>query len=191
MTREKLLLNVLIVIFVLITLIVIAFFWPTFHDYLNDFVNLVVAIAAAYLAYCFQRRQTFLTWLRELWHVCITARADLIDYTHQQNPTQTDFGKAHRSISIAIDTMRAVYRNVGENESTIGLYPFEPLHDMRRSLEAIGFQNVSPAVRKQERENILAAWNAFRWSFLKEFAVPVPKHPITIRGTVDPRKRPS
>ena len=52
---------------------------------------MVIAVAAAYLTYCFQRRQAFLVSLRELWAKAIEAKADLIDYTHDQMPDQPKY----------------------------------------------------------------------------------------------------
>ncbi len=33
--------------------------------------------------------------------------------------------------------MRSVYQNVGETNDLIGLYPYAPLHDMRRALQTL------------------------------------------------------
>jgi len=189
MTRTKLLSNVVVVAGILGGLLIIAYFYKAFYDFLKDFSSMFIAVAAAYLIYCFQRRQAFLTSLRELWTKTIEAKADLIEYTHDPAPDQQKFGKAHRSLSMAIDMMRAVYRNVHERTSSIGLYPFEPLHDMRKALDGLGFQNITPAAQKNARQSILQAWNAFRWSFLQEFSAPTLRHHITNPGARDPRRR--
>jgi hypothetical protein len=188
MTRTKLLVNVIVVVLILAALLAAAVVNLDFHAFLKDFATVVVAIAAAYLTYCFQRRQAFLVSLRELWNKTIEAKADLIEYTHDANPDQVKFGKAHRSLSMAIDMMRAVCRNVHEHSSSVGLYPFEPMHDMRRALDKLGFTNVTPQKQKLAREEILQSWNAFRWSFLREFSAPKPRHHVTQRGALDPRR---
>ena len=41
------------------------------------------------------------------------------------------------SSSETIDNMRSVYQNVGETGDLIGLYPYAPLHDMRRALQTL------------------------------------------------------
>jgi hypothetical protein len=187
-TRSRLLLNVGVVIGLLLGLVTVAQFSERIYATTKDFAGFFLAIAAAYLAYCFQKRQAFLAALRELWHACIEAKADLIDYTHLPNPSQIDFGRAARSISVAIDMMRAVYRNVGETEQEIGLYRFEPLHDMRRALDGLGFTNLSLEKRKEARERIVSAWNALRWNFLREFSAPSPTHYVTERGSTDHRR---
>ncbi|WP_315722834.1 MULTISPECIES: hypothetical protein [unclassified Bradyrhizobium] len=190
MTRKLLLANVGLVSLSLALLIVAAAVYPKFGDFLKNFSNLILAVAAAYLTYCFQRRQAFLVSLREIWHQCIEAKAELVDYTHDPQPDQAKFGKAHRAISTAIDMMRAAYRNVEETEASIGFFPFEPLHDMRRSLEKIGFVNVSHQSQQLARKEMLSAWNAFRWSFLREFSAAGPTHYIVERNKRDPRRPP-
>jgi hypothetical protein len=77
--------NVVIVIAVLLALIGIALVSAKFYKILKDFTGVFLAIAGTYLAYCFQKRQAFLTSLRELWHKCIEAKVDLIDYTYNIN----------------------------------------------------------------------------------------------------------
>lgn len=189
MTKARLRMSVAIVMVSLLALVGIALLSSQLYGILKDFTGIFIAIAGVYLAYCFQRRQAFLTSLRELWNKCVEAKADLIDYTHNPTPNQESFGRAHRSISIAIDMVRAVYHNVGENKRSIGYYPFEPLHDMRRALERLGLTDISPDQQKHEREEIMKAWNALRWSMLKEFSAPTPSHPITLRNACDPRRR--
>lgn len=189
MTKAKLKMNVALVIIALLALLALALLFEEFHRVLKDFSGIFLAIAASYLAYCFQRRQAFLSSLKDLWHKCIEAKADLVDYTHNINPDQESYGKAHRSISIAIDMVCAVYCNVSESQNSLGFFPFEPLHDMRRSLENIGFQDVSEEQCLQARANIIQSWNTFRWVFLKELSTPKPTHYILGRNERDPRRK--
>jgi hypothetical protein len=194
MTKARLRLNVLLVIaaFAILFATAVAFKYGLdqgpVYDTIKDFSPLIIATGAAYLAYCFQRRQTFLTSLRELWKEMIEAKGELIEYTHNNNPDQAAFGKAHRALSKSIDSVRGVYRNVGENGQVIGLYPFEPLHDMRKALEALGYTQTSPDLRRETREKIMDSWNALRWAFLQEFSTPEAPHPITGRHARDPRR---
>jgi|1186.fasta_scaffold00496_4 hypothetical protein len=188
MTKRMLAINVALVCLGLATLLGLAQISSGLYQTVKDFTGIFVAIAAAYLAYCFQRRQTFLASLRELWSKCIEAKADLIEYTHEPAPDRLKFGKVHRTLSTAIDMMRAVYCNVGETEASVGRYPFEPLHDMRRALDELGFEAADAAEQRKTRQRIMAAWNAFRWSFLREFSIPKPTHYIASRDAADPRR---
>lgn len=195
MTRARLRNNVLMVIagfvFLLIAASVCKFRLHSDDGYIliKDFSPLLIAIGAAYLAYCFQRRQAFLVSLRDLWKEMVEAKGELVEYTHNPAPDQAAFNKAHRALSKSIDSVRGVYKNVGETEENIGLYPLEPLHDMRRVLDELGFANATPDKQCAARRQIIRSWNALRWAFLKEFSTPEPPHPITARGQSDPRHR--
>jgi hypothetical protein len=158
------------------------------YSSIKDFSSLIIATGAAYLAYCFQRRQAFLISLRELWKEMIEAKGELIEYTHNPQPDRAAFRNAHRALSKAIDSVRGVYRNVGETEHQIGLYPFEPLHDMRKALDELGFSDSRPEKREATRRRIVQAWNALRWAFLKEFSAPQAARSITRFDAVDPRR---
>ncbi len=115
MTKRMLQIRLSLVITSLILLLVAAIATDHFlqqrkiYETVKDFSNFIIAIAAAYLAYSFQRRQTFLASLRHLWHELVEAKAALIDYTHNLKPDQIAYSAAHRSLSKAIDTVRSVY----------------------------------------------------------------------------------
>jgi hypothetical protein len=188
MTKRMLLTNVASVCLGLATLLGLALCFEAFHYIVKDYSSILLGIAATYLTYCFQRRQAFLISLREIWHRCIDAKAELIDYTYEPKPDGAGYRKAHRALSMAIDMMRAAYRNVGETSISVGLYPFEPLHDMRNALDKLGFEDVTHPAQELAREEILTAWNAFRWSFLREFSTASPTHSVTMRGASDPRR---
>jgi hypothetical protein len=81
--------------------------------------------------------------------------------------------------------MRIVYRNAGETRGLVGLYPFEPLHDMRRALQTLD-PRFSPGVTTDEknlvRDAILQAFNALRETFLEELDLEEPHHPLLTSG---------
>ena len=88
--------------------------------------------------------------------------------------------------------MRVVYANVGETATLIGLYPFAPLHDMRRALQSIDPRKRSdiPAEeRKLVRDAILQSFYALRENFLNELEIHEPDSPI-IAAAARRRKRP-
>jgi len=76
-----------------------------------------------------------------------------------------------------------------EPDEIIGLYPFEPLHDMRKALMGLGPANPDPAARRSARQAIDQAWDALRPNFLDEFDPPEPSRPITIFGARDDRRQ--
>lgn len=195
MTRRNLLYNITAISLIFLILIFTSVFLKYFfnidvvYQIVKDFYPITIAVAGAYLAYCFQRRQAFLASLRDLWEKSIEAKSALISYTHIENPDKAAFGAAHRSISQAIDSVRAVYYNVGESEKVIGHYPLEPLHDMLHILNAIGYVNVTDKKRTDGRRLIIQAWNSFRFAFLREFPRTQAPHPVTERSSSDPRRR--
>jgi hypothetical protein len=78
-----------------------------------------------------------------------------------------------------------VYANVGENRSQIGLYPYAPLHDMRRALQSIepeAGREVSAEDRKLARDAILQSFYALRETFLEELDLEAPDNPLLIHN---------
>src|SRR5262249_40425977 len=91
---------------------------------------------------------------------------------------------ASAQLSECIDSMRIVYANVGETDEFIGLYPYEPLHDMRRSFDAIDPRSEASATaddRDRVRGEIWDAFNAIREHFLDEFEIEEPSNPMVFR----------
>jgi hypothetical protein len=120
----------------------------------------------------------------------ITAKNALVAYTHNPAPAKQDFSDAVMQLSLAIDQMRGVYRNVGENPEAIGRFPFEPLHDMRRTMEELKWQDPAESRREKARAEIETAWNALRWKFLHEVSAPFPDEPVIEPRSRDPRREP-
>jgi hypothetical protein len=81
--------------------------------------------------------------------------------------------------------MRSVYRNVGETDDVIGLYPYAPLHDMRRALQTLDPRKsagLDPEARNLVRDAILQSFYALRETFLEELDLEQPDHPLLISG---------
>jgi hypothetical protein len=160
MTKRGLLSNVIAVMAALLALFIGALaarFWlgaENLYAAIRDFMPILIAISAAYLAFCFQRRQAFLVALRELWNDVIETKGVLLEYTHDPAPTFESHRAATKAVARTIDRMRGVYRNVGETRTEVGHYPFEPLHDMRRTLQELGRENPTPERRKQARRDL-------------------------------------
>lgn len=155
------------------------------YDYLKDMALVFVTVVAAYLANVFQRRQQFVTALKEEWHEIIRAKSALYTYTQLETPAMEDYLKAFCAISETIDNMRTVYENVGETETQIGLYPFAPLHDMRRALQWLEPRkrpDISADDRKLARDAILQSFYAVREGFLGELDLEAPDEPLLIYG---------
>lgn len=158
------------------------------YGYIKDFSPLILGVGAAYLAYSFQRRMAFLTSLRDLWKDITQTKNTLINFTYKESPNLKEYEEAQQKLYNTIDLVRAVFINVGENKSNIGFYPFEPLHDMRRSFALCDPSLTSILLRKQARDELVVAWHSLKQAFLQEFPRAAPINPLVQRGMRDPRR---
>ena len=155
------------------------------YDYLKDMSLVFITVVAAYLAAVFQRRSKFIESLETEWRGIVRTKSELYNFCERPFPSSDDYLAAWARISETIDNMRIVYRNAGETEGLIGLYPYAPLHDMRRALASIDprkRQNVTPGERKLVQDAILQSFYALRENFLEELDLDQPAHPLLIAG---------
>jgi hypothetical protein len=201
MTRRQLSKRIRIVVAILAGMGILAFLLKTnlmpslstrqeskWYGFGEDVFPLVVAVLATLLASWFQRRSIFIESLRRLWSGMIEAKIDLKDYARRRDRSEERYVQALGAISRSIDEVRGVYRNVGESDSAIGLFPYEPLHDMRKTLEGLGCEPYDKEASARSVEALDQAWNALRYRFLAEFDTPEPTSPVTTRGSRDPRR---
>jgi hypothetical protein len=140
-----------------------------YYDTFKDLIPLIFAIPAAYLGYCFQRRGSYLQSLRSLWSQLVTSVNNAIQYTHLESPTQEQFHKVLTELSIVIDELRGVYKNIGESTKYIGLYPYEPIKDIHKVISGLGFGMYDEDVRSIARQQVVDHWRSIRSNFLDEF----------------------
>lgn len=170
----------------------LALFAADVYDYLKDMSLVLVTVVAAYLANVFQKRSKFLERLEEEWRGIVRTKSALYAFCEKPNATADDYLAAFCRISETIDNMRVVYGNVGETDELVGLYPYAPLHDMRRALQSIDPRkrtDVAVEERKLVRDAILQAFYALRESFLDELDIDEPDSPI-IASAARRQKRP-
>lgn len=163
----------------------IAKFAAAIYEYLKEMAALLIAVLATVLASAFQKRSKFTASLEQEWRSIVSTKNALYAFCEQGYPTPDDYIAAFCRISEALDTMRIVYRNAGETEDLIGLYPYAPLHDMRRALQTLDprkNKNVTPEYRKLVRDAILQSFYAIRETFLEELDLEEPVHPLLIAG---------
>jgi hypothetical protein len=155
------------------------------YEYLKDMALVLVTVVAAYLANVFQKRTKFVENLEKEWRGIVQTKSALFGYCAKTYPTTDDYVAAFVRISETLDNMRIVYRNVGETDGIIGLYPYAPLHDMRRSLQSLDPRkraNIGDEQRNLARHAILQSFYALRENFLEELDMPEPDHPLLISG---------
>lgn len=153
------------------------------YDYLKDMALVFVTVVAAYLANVFQKRSKFVESLEEEWRGIVRTKSTLYTYCEKPYVSTDDYLAAFCRISETIDNMRIVYANAGETSSLIGLYPYAPLHDMRRALQSIDPRkrpDIPPEERRLAREAILQSFYALRETMLEELDLDEPSHPLLI-----------
>jgi hypothetical protein len=151
------------------------------YDYLRDMALVFITVVAAYLANVFQKRSNFVESLEEEWRGIVRTKSALYTYCAKPYVSTDDYLAAFCRISESIDNMRIVYRNAGETDTLIGLYPFTPLHDMRRALQSVDPRkrpDIPPEERKLALDAILQSFYALREVFLEELDLEEPDHPV-------------
>jgi hypothetical protein len=156
--------------------------WKDVYEYFKDMSLLIATGGVAYITNVFQKRNTFVQALREEWREIVETKAALFAYTQLPTPTREQYIATFNIVSQTIDNMRTVYRNVGETGSLVGLYPFAPLHDMRRALQTLDPEKgpVGQDERNLTRDAILQSFYALRETFLDELDLEEPTNPLLI-----------
>ncbi|MDX2307931.1 MAG: hypothetical protein NW216_06825 [Hyphomicrobium sp.] len=155
------------------------------YEYLRDMALVIITVVAAYLANVFQKRSKFIESLEEEWRGIVRTKSALFAYCETPNPAPEAYVQAFCRISETLDNMRIVYRNVGETDTLVGLYPYAPLHDMRRALQSIDPRKgrvISDEERKLARDAILQCFYALRETFLEELELGEPDRPLLIHS---------
>lgn len=140
-----------------------------YYNAFRDIVPFVFGIPAAYLGYCFQRRQSYMESLRSLWTKLVHAVQESIRYTYDPTPTQGEYAHVLMELAIAVDEVRGVYKNIGEGTGKIGVYPYEPIKEIYRAVAELGHGDLSSDQRETARKRIKGHWRSIRANFLDEF----------------------
>lgn len=155
------------------------------YEWLKDMSLLLATGGVAYLTNVFQKRSKFVESLEEEWRNIVRTKSALLNYCEKPYQGTDDYLAAFNRISETIDTMRIVYKNAGETDGLIGLYPYAPLHDMRRALQTLDPRAAVPANDEQKKlvkDAILQSFYALRETFLEELDLEEPASPLLISG---------
>jgi hypothetical protein len=158
-------------------------FLKDIYEYLRDMSLLIATGGVAYITNLFQKRSSFVEALKEEWRDIIATKSALFAFTQLERPTAEQYIATFCKLSETIDNMRSVYQNVGETHDLIGLYPYAPLHDMRRALQTLDPRKNPDAdvqARNLVRDAILQSFYALRETFLEELDLEEPDHPLLI-----------
>ena len=158
-------------------------FLKDIYEYLRDMSLLIATGGVAYITNLFQKRSSFVEALKEEWRDIIATKSALFAFTQLERPTADEYIATFCKLSETIDNMRSVYQNVGETRDLIGLYPYAPLHDMRRALQTLDPRknpDLDAQARNLVRDAILQSFYALRETFLEELDLEEPDHPLLI-----------
>lgn len=148
----------------------------------KDLIPLLIALPAAWLGYCLQRRNSYMQQLRSLWSKLVETIQHANQYTYLDSPTKEQHATSCQKISIAIDEIRGVFMNLGESsrggyKSGKGLYPFEPIKDIHKAVTAVGHgETATREALLALRKEIFRQWKMVRDELLKEFDREEPTH---------------
>lgn len=156
-----------------------------FYEFFKDMALLIATGGVAYITNVFQKRHAFLDSLKEEWREIIATKSELLRFMHKDAPSHEEYVRAYTCLSETIDNMRTVYRNVGETDDLIGLYPYAPLHDMRRVLQSLDPRRgpASAEQRKLARDTMLQSFYALRDAYLEELDLEEPDNPLLLAGS--------
>lgn len=156
-----------------------------FYEFMRDMSLLIATGGVAYLSNIFQKRSKFVESLEEEWRNIVRTKSVLLSTCEKPYLATDDYLAAYYKVSETIDTMRIVYRNAGETDNLVGLYPFAPLHDMRRALQTLDpriSSEISTDRKNLVRDAIQQSFFALRETFLEELDLEEPQHPLLISG---------
>jgi hypothetical protein len=182
MTRRNLRNKIIVVILIYAVFIVIGsclyYFEPIgdckLYIVFKDLILLWVAIPAAYLGDCFQRRAAFTDALRKMWANLINSVNQARQFTFDNSPTHQSYGAVLRALSESIDEVRGVYSNIDESKSKIGIYPYESIKEIQAITSRLSFTTYDKQKADEARCAIDFHWGLVKSSFLFEFDRPVP-----------------
>jgi hypothetical protein len=141
----------------------------------KDLLPLVIAIPAAYLAYAFQRRGSYLQALRGLWSHMVSAVSAALAYTECPEPTEERYAAVLTGLGVAIEEVRSVFQDVPTRAAAEGWYPFEPVKQIYEEVKRLGFGGSATAARREAaRASIYELWKRSRSRLLSEFDREVP-----------------
>jgi hypothetical protein len=156
-----------------------------FYEFMRDMSLLIATGGVAYITNIYQKRSTFVASLEEEWRNIVRTKSVLLTFCEKPYLGTDDYLAAFSRISETIDTMRIVYRNAGETKKLVGLYPYAPLHDMRRAIQLLDPRSNPDATQEQKtlvKDTILQAFYALREVFLEELDLEEPQHTLLVSG---------
>ena len=142
----------------------------------KDLVPLIIAIPAAWLGYCFQRRQSYLKDVRELWSKIVIAVQDSIQYTHLSSAEQLVYGKCAKRLERGDRRVTSSFCEYRRGEEQVGLFPFESLKCIHKRISELGYNQISSDAASSTRYEIVESYKKLRRHFLTELERGIPSN---------------
>ena len=152
---------------------------PNLYTTFIDLVPLIIAGSLAWLGYCFQRHQTYLRNIRELWLKIVASVEEAIYYTRPDGDwKQYKHETILKDLSIVIDEVRAIFGNIGANKNRRGLYPLESLKTIQRKIDEMEPRSgeTCPKRVSQTHKEIVKLYQKLQGPFLAELALETPRN---------------
>lgn len=154
--------------------------WEPSAEILQTLIPMAIAIPIAFLAAGLNRRNSYLEALRDLWQQLIPSVRVAIQYTYLAEPDHKDFARTLRALSIAIDMLRGVFKNVPDKCSPDGLYPYENLKEIFEVVRWLSYgENFREGDAEKARQCIKDLWKEMHVAMLDEFDRDVPLKPVS------------
>ena len=139
--------------------------YPTF----KDLVPFIIAIPAAYLAFAFQRRASYLQAMRFTWTQTVNAVAAAMTYTEITSPDREHYIRTLEKLSAAIEEVRGVFMSAPASKHMGAWYPFKPLQEIRKVISSLGDGETTAEARRDAHHQIWVLWKANRGQMVNEF----------------------
>jgi hypothetical protein len=143
---------------------------PALYLVLRDFIPVIVAAPAAWLAWAFQRRLSYLHALRMVWSDAIASVQGALRYTETRSPSRQLHTRTLSDLVATIEQVRGLFKNVEERDGAGGMYSFEQLKVIHGAVLDLGHGAQASAARRREaRLQIIESWKQVRARLLLEF----------------------
>ena len=146
-----------------------------YYDLVKDVCTFAAAFPVAVLAGAYQLRTSFLQQLRETWKASLEGVQEAIQFTFIESPKPEQFSLLMKKLSVAVDDFRSLYSNLGEDDQSIGYFPFEGLKGIQTAISSYYLgKDYSHENQFATRACITKSWKQVRKAILSEFDRPPP-----------------
>ncbi len=169
---------VIIVVFVLLVVlgVILSLIDSTnnriYYSTFKDLIPLVLGIAASYITYLVQQRLSFLKQLNIIWSETVSVIQHAAHFCEKNEKDEETYYQYLINISIVIDDIRGLYKNLEEDYDGVGLYPFEPIKEVYVLFKKYGMSDNKDS--NNCKNMIYKLWKSMRKEFLKEFNRQIP-----------------